>query len=342
MYRTLRRLLFQLDPERAHALTLGLMRLAGALPPVSWALRQLFSPPPLPVQAFGLRFRNPLGLAAGYDKDGLGWRGLASLGFGHIEIGTVTPRGQVGNPRPRLFRLPEQRALINRLGFPGQGAEAVARRLHRKRPADLILGVNLGKNKDTPLEQAAQDYLYLLETFAPLADYLVINVSSPNTVGLRRLQGREALDALLSALMERRQQLSGKAAEIPLLVKVAPDLTDEELEDVLQVVSERGVNGLVATNTTLSRPGLEGSLAAESGGLSGAPLFALSHRMVTEIVRRTQGRLPVIGVGGVMGPAEARAMLSAGASLVQVYTGLVYGGPALVRQIVTALRANPG
>jgi len=341
MYRTLRKLLFRLEPEQAHTLTLGLMRLVGALPPLSWALRQLFSPPALPVQAFGLHFLNPIGLAAGYDKDGLGWRGLASLGFGHIEIGTVTPRGQAGNPQPRLFRLPEQGALINRMGFPGQGAEAVARRLRGKRPADLILGVNLGKNKDTPLEEAAQDYLDLLRIFAPLADYLVINVSSPNTVGLRRLQGREALDALLGALMRQRRQLNGKAAEIPLLVKVAPDLSDEELEDVLQVVSDHGVNGLVATNTTLSRPGLEGPLAGESGGLSGAPLFALSQRMVAEIVRRTQGRLPVIGVGGVMGPAEARAMLAAGASLVQVYTGLVYGGPGLVRQIVTALKANP-
>lgn len=339
MYAFIRSLLFRLEPERAHALTLGLVRLAGALPPLAWSLRRLFSAPELPVSAFGLRFCNPVGLAAGYDKDGLGWRGLACLGFGHIEIGTVTPRPQAGNPRPRLFRLPQEQAMINRMGFPGRGAAFVAARLRTPRPPGLVLGVNLGKNKDTPLEEAAQDYLDLQQVFAPLADYLVVNVSSPNTVGLRRLQGRQALEALLGALNRQRREMQQGGMRIPpLLVKLAPDLSADELDDALQVVQEQGLDGVVATNTTLSREGLDSPLAAEAGGLSGAPLRAHSLALVQEITRRTGGCLPVIGVGGISNAAQARDMLEAGASLVQVYTGLVYAGPGLVRQIVNGLR----
>jgi dihydroorotate dehydrogenase len=337
-YPFFRSLLFRLDPEQAHGLTLGLLRLAGALPPVRAILRLGFDAPQTPVQAFGLTFSNPIGLAAGYDKDGLGWRGLACLGFGHIEVGTVTPRPQPGNPRPRLVRLPEQRAIINRMGFPGQGAELVARRLRRARPPGLVLGVNLGKNKDTPLETAYEDYLALMEVFAPLADYLAINVSSPNTVGLRRLQARWALEALIAPLMRLRQELVDRLARpLPLLVKLAPDLTEAELDDALAAILAAGVDGVIATNTTLSRPGLSSPLAAEAGGLSGAPLGELSLAMIRRIHAQTGGRLPIIGVGGVMTAADARARLDAGATLVQVYTGLVYAGPGLVKSILRDL-----
>jgi dihydroorotate dehydrogenase len=338
MYSRLRPWLFRLDPEQAHALTLSLMRLAGALPPVRSVLRAWFAPPVMPVKAFGLDFSNPVGLAAGYDKDGLAWRGLACLGFGHIEVGTVTLRPQPGNPRPRLFRLPEDQALSTRMGFPGQGAESVTRRLSGVRPGGVILGVNLGKNKDTPLEGAAQDYLALLEIFAPLADYLAINVSSPNTVGLRRLQARAALEGLLKPLAQRRQELQiALGRNLPVLVKLAPDLEDSELEDALEVIQRTGIDGVIATNTTTSREGVHSPLAVQSGGLSGAPLRQRSLEMVRKIAGRTGGKLPVVGVGGIMSAEDARARLDAGASLVQVYTGLVYAGPGLVKRVVEGL-----
>lgn len=338
MYPAIRSLLFRLDPEQAHALTLALVRLAGALPPVRALMRHIFAAPARPVQAFGLQFANPVGLAAGYDKDGLGWRGLAWLGFGHIETGTVTLRPQPGNPRPRLYRLPEDRALINRMGFPGRGADFAAKRLAGPRPAGLVLGANLGKNKATPLERAAEDYLALVKTFAPLADYLAINVSSPNTEGLRRLQGRQALRALLAPLLaERQNQEIALAKRVPLLVKLAPDLDDGELDDALDVLLELGVDGVIATNTTIQRSGLRSPLSAQPGGLSGAPLAARSLQMVQLIHAHTGGRLPIVAAGGIMDVAGARRALDAGASLVQVYTGLVYAGPGLVRSIVKDL-----
>lgn len=339
MYQRLRPLIFRSDPEQAHILTINLLRLADTLPPVRAALRRYFQPSrSQPVQAFGLSFRNPIGLAAGYDKDGLAWRGLAALGFGHIEVGTVTPLPQAGNPKPRLFRLPEEAGLINRLGFPGRGAEFVAERLSGRRPDGLFLGVNLGKNKDTLLEDAAQDYLLLVEKFAPLADYLAINVSSPNTVGLRRLQARAALEALLTALAERRNALQIQlGSPLPLLVKLSPDLDSTELDDALTVILDQGMDGVIATNTTLARDGLISAHAREAGGLSGAPIRARSKAMVAEIHRRTAGKLPIIGVGGVMDAAGAREMLQAGAKLVQIYTGLVYAGPGLVKTILDGL-----
>ncbi len=319
--------MFHLEPEQAHALTLHLIRLAGALPGVREVLRAYFAAPAQPVQAFGLAFTNPIGLAAGYDKDGLGWRGLACLGFGHIEVGTVTVRPQPGNPRPRLFRLVDERGVINRMGFPGKGADFVARQLKGRRPAGLVLGVNLGKNKDTPLEEAASDYLALLKVFAPLGDYLAINVSSPNTVGLRRLQARDSLQSLLGALaLERSQQEKHLDRHIPLLVKLAPDLTDEELDDALDVINATGMDGVIATNTTIGREGVVSPLANETGGMSGAPLRQLSTLIIRKICQRTNGRLPVIGVGGIESPQSAREKLDAGASLVQVYTGMVYHG----------------
>jgi dihydroorotate dehydrogenase len=290
------------------------------------------------VEVFGLKFQNPIGLAAGYDKDGLGWRGLACLGFSHIEVGTVTPQPQPGNPRPRLFRLVEERGLINRMGFPGVGANYVARNLRGSRPYGLVLGVNLGKNKDTPLEEAARDYLSLMQTFASLADYLAINVSSPNTLGLRSLQARDSLGDLLTLLVEqRRAQVQQLGHPLPLLVKLAPDLTDEELDDALYAILSTGMDGVIATNTTTSREGLQTPLARESGGLSGVPLRQRSTQMIRQIFARTQGKLPIIGVGGVSNVEDVKEKLDAGAALVQLYTGLIYEGPGLVQKILRGL-----
>jgi dihydroorotate dehydrogenase len=332
-------LLFRLKPEQAHALSLGLIRWAGMTFVGRALLDAWFRPPLRTLQVFGLEFTNPIGLAAGYDKDGLGWRGLACLGFGHIEVGTVTPKPQVGNPAPRLFRLPEEAALINRMGFPGKGSQFVARQLRGPRPAGLILGVNLGKNKDTPLEEAAQDYLSLYDQFAPLADYLVINVSSPNTVGLRRLQARENLEQLLDSLAGRRQQTRTQIGRhVPVLVKLAPDLTSAELEDAVGTIMRAGMDGVIATNTTISREGLTPSSAAnETGGLSGRPLRERSTQMVRQISRLSGGKLPIVGVGGISSATDVREKLDAGAVLVQVYTGLVYEGPSLVKRILQEL-----
>ncbi len=335
MYSLIQAFLFRLDPERAHSLTIRILRLAASVPIVPGILRYIYQTADKPVQSFGLHFRNPVGLAAGYDKDALGWRGLACLGFGHIEIGTVTLKAQSGNPEPRIFRLPDERAVINRMGFPGEGAQVVARRLTAKRPPGLVLGVNIGKNKDTPLEAAAQDYVELVKIFGPLADYLAVNVSSPNTVGLRRLQARDMLDGLLGSLAKERivqRQRSGKM--VPMLVKLAPDLNDDELDDALAAIQGYGMDGVIATNTTLSRDGIHSLNAQEAGGLSGAPLTVRSREMVAKIVQRSGSRLPVIGVGGIMTPADARAMLDAGACLAQVYTGLIYAGPKLVQRII--------
>lgn len=341
IYRSIRPLLFRLDPEQVHGLTLDLIRLAGALPPVRSFLRRYFAAPQRPVQAFGLTFSNPVGLAAGYDKDGLGWCGLAALGFGHIEIGTITPRPQPGNPKPRVFRIPEQQAVINRMGFPGQGADWVARRFEGRPRNGLVLGANLGKNKDTPLEEAARDYLCLLPVFAPLAGYLAINISSPNTAGLRRLQARAELGDLLGQIARERQfQVSRLGRPVPVLVKLAPDLADDELDDALDVLLQTGMDGVIATNTTLSRSEVSGPRAAETGGLSGAPLGSRSTQMVRRIYQRTAGKLPVIGVGGIMDAASAREKLDAGATLVQVYSGMIYAGPGLVQQILKGLAST--
>lgn len=328
MYSRVRPWLFRIDPERAHAATLRALQLVGSLPPAAWLVHKLYaSPLGSPVQLFGLQFLNHLGLAAGYDKDGLAWCGLAALGFGHIEIGTVTPRPQTGNPRPRVFRLVEDQALINRLGFPSRGAEFVARRL-QGRPRDLVLGVNLGINKDTPIERAAEDYKSLMRTFSPLADYLTINISSPNTPGLRQLQGAQALDALLRELAPLREK--------PLLVKLSPDLDDSQLEQALDVIMQNKVDGIIATNTTLARPSLHSSNSAQAGGLSGAPLAVRSRQVVGHIYTTTQGKLPIIAAGGIMSREDAEAAINAGASLVQIFTGLIYRGPGLVKEILEA------
>ena len=356
LYPPFRSLLFKLEPEVAHELTLQLIRVAGILPPVRWVLSSLFAAPQKPVEAFGLRFKNPVGLAAGYDKDGIAISGLATLGFGHIEIGTVTPRPQPGNPKPRVFRLLEDEAVINRMGFPSRGTEYVQIQLNpglaggiwervtgipgrnnrkKSKRRAAILGVNLGKNKDTPNEEAVYDYLALLQNYAPLADYLAINISSPNTPGLRSLQGREALEALLTQLhAQRKLEQTRLEKRLPLLVKLAPDLSTKELEEAVGVIIDTGMDGIIATNTTLAREGLRSAQRSETGGLSGRPLIQLSDDALSRVVKIADGRIPVVGVGGIMCPQDAQRKLDLGASLVQVYTGMIYAGPGLVQEIV--------
>ncbi len=336
MYTLFRRLLFSLEPETAHGMTLNLVRLAGNLPTARWLLEKRYAAPQKPVEVFGLNFKNPVGLAAGYDKDGIAIRGMAALGFGHLEIGTVTPRPQGGNPKPRVFRLVEDKAIINRMGFPGKGSLHVERQMSSvvRRPSSVVVGVNLGKNKDTPLENASDDYVTLIRTFAPLSDYLAINISSPNTVGLRRLQGRDMLENLLKQIDRERGTWNLKR---PILVKIAPDLSDDELDDALRVILDTGMDGVIATNTTLGRDGLLSARRDETGGLSGSPLRVRSEAMLGKVVKRLDGRLPTISVGGIMSPEDAKRRLDMGAALVQVYTGLVYAGPGLVREIVKSL-----
>jgi len=330
----MRPLLFRLDPETAHLRTLDLLRFFGASAAGRSALRFLFSPRHTddPVEVLSLKFSNRIGLAAGYDKDGRALRGLACLGFGHIEVGTVTRQPQSGHPRPRIFRVTENKALINRMGFPSRGALAVSSELQRGRPQDAVIGVNLGKGAATPLEAAAEDYCALVETFGPLADYLTINVSSPNTLGLRRLQARDHLEGLLSEVTRARDLVTGPPR--PLLVKLSPDLDPAELEDALAAVVRAGVEGVVATNTTTARPGVDSSLGAQPGGLSGAPLFPLALEQVRRAARWGGGRIAVIGCGGVSSRDQVQAMLDAGADLVQLFTALVYQGPRVVQSLL--------
>ena len=346
MYSLFRSLLFRLDPESAHRLTLHAIRIAGNFPLSNWYLTQLYRTPSKPVQAFGLTFKNPIGLAAGYDKDAVAIRGLAALGFGHLEVGTVTPRPQPGNARPRVFRLLEDEAVINRMGFPGRGADFVVHRLKHSdvqtfKQANIRLGLNLGKNKDTPLENAAEDYINLMKTFASLADYLTINISSPNTVGLRRLQGRELLEQLLGAIQKERQTTltpspspERRGGFLPILVKLSPDLNDEEINDAIGVVLDKNMDGIIATNTTLGRDGLKSMHRGETGGLSGSPLRVRSEAVLLQVVKRVDGRIPIVSVGGIMNPDDAKRRLDMGATLIQLYTGLVYEGPGLVKKIL--------
>jgi dihydroorotate dehydrogenase len=354
MYPFFRSFLFRLDPETAHLLTLQLIRIAGDFPLSRWLLTQLYKAPAKPVQAFGLTFKNPIGLAAGYDKDAQAIRGLGTLGFGHLEVGTVTPRPQPGNPLPRVFRLPEDEAVINRMGFPSLGSEfmqtqlnpALRRSITEKilprakkntskiiKKGDVILGINLGKNKDTPNEEAVLDYLELLQCFAPYADYLAINISSPNTVGLRQLQGRSALEGLLAQLHAQRQfEEKNLNKRLPLLVKLAPDLSESELYEAVDVILDTHMDGVIVTNTTLGREGLRSAHRGESGGLSGSPLRLKSESVLSQVVRHVDGRVSIVSVGGIMNPQDARRRLELGAALIQVYTGLIYQGPGLVKK----------
>lgn len=325
--------LFRLDPETAHHLAMRLLRLAPEIPGGLVLLRP-FAPPPQPRTIFGLNFRNPFGLAAGFDKNAVAIPAWEALGFGFVEIGTVTAKPQPGNPRPRIFRFPKPEALINRLGFNNEGADVIGERLRRLRASKLApsipIGVNLGKSKITPLEDAPADYLYSFRQLAPVSDYVVLNVSSPNTPGLRNLQERDALVALLRVVAEENARLPSPK---PLLLKIAPDLSDDALADIVGVCEDFRLAGMIATNTTLDHGALPGN--DEAGGLSGSPLRARA----TEVIRflRSRTRLPLIGVGGISDAASAREKLEAGAELLQIYTGYIFRGPGVLREMSAAL-----
>ncbi len=378
MYKNLfRPLLFQLDPERAHHLSLRALRVAVALPFGERLLQSAFevNDPHLAVEAFGLKFKNRVGLAAGYDKNGIAVRGLGGLGFGHIEIGTITRLPQIGNPLPRVHRMREAQGLINSMGFPNAGVEALIERLKAEgkrmkgssssfilQPLSFQIGINIGKGKDTPVERAAEDYCALLQQVAPYADYVAINISSPNTMNLRQLQAKSFIVALLGEIAATRLAVgrepradssaavssnlanpplqTHKSTNLPLLVKIAPDLTESELDDVLDAIVQTGIDGVIATNTTLARAGLPEYAQSLKGGLSGRPLTTRSTEVIRYIAKRTLGKLPIIGVGGIMTPRDALDKLDAGATLVQLYTGLIYAGPGLVREINCAMQVR--
>lgn len=341
MYKSIIKPLFFLLPaERAHHVTLFLLKAVLAIPLLGSLFRRTFTVKDarLEREVFGLKFPNPVGLAAGFDKDGKHFRAMSALGFGFIEVGTVTPKGQAGNPLPRLFRLPEDQALINRMGFNNEGVKALVDRLKKGKPSDLIIGGNIGKNKGTPNEEANADYITCFEALFPYVDYFVVNVSSPNTPNLRALQDREPLTRLLSELQEKnRSQSSPK----PLLLKIAPDLTDSQLDDIIEIVADTGIDGVIATNTTISRAGLQTDQETVSeigaGGLSGQPVRARSTEVIRYLHQKSGGNITIIGVGGIDSPADVREKLKAGASLVQVYSGLIYEGPDLIKRINQSL-----
>jgi len=330
--RLVRPLLFSLDAEAAHHLAIALLRGASYFDLALRAL-QSFQPAPKPKTVFGLTFRNPIGLAAGLDKNGVALPAWAALGFGFIEIGTVTAKAQSGNPKPRIFRFPEQEALINRLGFNNDGADAIAERLRKlrggKRWPDVPLGINIGKSRETPLEETTDDYLYSFRLLREFADYIVLNVSSPNTPGLRELQGREALAQLLGAVREKNQ-----IAPKPVLIKISPDLSSNELNEVIATCEENEAAGIIATNTTLDHSSIP-TVLDEAGGLSGAPLREKSTALIRAISARSA--IPVIGSGGIFDARSAREKFEAGAQLLQVYTGYIYRGPRLLCEIMEAL-----
>ncbi len=336
-----RSLLFSLDPELAHELTLGsLARLQNTPARCAWSQ----SPVEDPVEVAGLRFPNRVGLAAGLDKNGRCIDGLGAMGFGFIEVGTVTPRAQPGNPKPRMFRLPQAEALINRLGFNNDGLAAFVDNVGRAtsfRRRGGILGLNIGKNAATPIEHAVDDYLACLDGVYPHADYVAVNISSPNTKNLRALQDDEALDALLAALQARRLALAaGHGRSVPLFVKIAPDLDEVQVKSIARTLKRNGIDGVIATNTTLARDAVKGLRhAEEAGGLSGRPVFEPSSRVIGQLRAALGKRYPIIGVGGVMSGADATAKIAAGADLVQIYTGLIYRGPALVTEAARALKS---
>ena len=342
-YALTRPFLFGLDPEAAHDLTLdAIARLQGT------PLQCLWSGPRVQdaITVAGLRFPNRVGLAAGLDKNGRCIDGLGAMGFGFIEVGTVTPLGQPGNPKPRMFRLPERQALINRLGFNNAGLAAFVANVQRARSFRAgggVLGLNIGKNATTPIERAADDYLLGLAGVYPHADYVTVNISSPNTQNLRALQSDAALDALLGALQSRRAELQAEhGRRVPLFVKIAPDLDEAQLRLIAATLVNNGIDGVIATNTTIARDAVAGlPHAQEAGGLSGAPVLEASNRVIRALRAALPAGFPIIGVGGVMSGADALAKLDAGADLVQIYTGLIYRGPALVAEAAAALKARP-
>lgn len=334
--------LFRMDPEKAHDLGVTALDYLGRLGPLCRVMESFnLVRYQRPIEAFGLQFPNVIGLAAGMDKNGRFWRAAPALGFGHIEIGTITHQQQPGNERPRVFRYPEAHAIINRMGFNNEGAEAVAKRLKnslgRKR-SRVPLGINIGKSRVVPIEQAAEDYLASFSLLAEFADYMTINVSSPNTRELRKLQGKDHLDTLLGEISKANRNRARKLGvkPTPMLLKIAPDLTFREIDTVLESVSAWELDGIVATNTTLDRP-VEVGGSRETGGLSGRPLHAKALKVVNYISRVSGGRLPIIGTGGIDSPERAGAMVDNGATLLQLYTGMVYEGPFVAKPLARAI-----
>lgn len=326
-----RKILFQFDPEEVHHFTFGMIKNLFRLPMARQIVKSRFGfeDPALERELFGLKFKNPVGLAAGFDKNALLFDEFAGYGFGFVEIGTVTPKPQPGNPKKRLFRLKEDEAIINRMGFNNDGVDKIAARLKNRR-SDIIIGGNIGKNKVTPNEKATEDYLICFEELFDVVDYFVVNVSSPNTPNLRELQDKEPLTALLSALEERNR---AKSHPKPILLKIAPDLTDDQLLDIIDIVKDTGIAGVIATNTTLSREGLHSKNKDETGGLSGKPVRGRSTEVIRFLSEKSGKAFPIIGVGGIHSAEDAIEKLEAGADLVQLYTGFIYEGPELVREI---------
>jgi len=334
-YNLLRPALFSLDPETAHDATLTTLNTAYCL----GLSRLIPQPAPDPRTVMGITFPNPVGLAAGLDKNGECINGLAALGFGFIEIGTVTPRAQPGNPRPRLFRIPEAQAIINRMGFNNHGADALVENVRRAQFSG-VLGINIGKNADTPIEKAADDYLTGLRKVYAHASYVAINISSPNTKNLRQLQGGDELDGLLGQLKAEQEKLAQQHGKyVPLAVKIAPDLDNEQIKQIAALLIKHHIDGVIATNTTLARDGVE-SLphGNETGGLSGAPVCEKSSAVIRQLAAELQGALPIIGAGGILSGKDAREKMQAGAALVQIYSGLIYRGQALVKEAADAVK----
>lgn len=331
MYKLLiRPLLFCFDPEKVHYFTFSLIRFLNHIPGVSLLFKAIYTvnDPQLEREVFGLTFKNPVGLAAGFDKDAKLYQELSNFGFGFIEIGTLTPVGQDGNPKKRLFRLKEDQAIINRMGFNNGGVKEAVARL--KKNKGVLVGGNIGKNKNTPNESAITDYEICFEALFPYVDYFVVNVSSPNTPNLRALQDKQPLTELLQTLQNKNV---AKVAQKPILLKIAPDLTDEQLLDIIDIVNETKIAGVIATNTTLSREGLRSENKSEMGGLSGKPLTNRSTEVIRFLSEKSNKSFPIIGVGGIHTAEDALEKLAAGASLVQLYTGFIYEGPALVKTI---------
>mgnify|MGYP001468491306 FL=1 len=330
--RVIRPILFLFDPEWVHYFSFAAIRVLHRIPFMGGLVRKLYSSkkPSLQKEVFGIHFPNPVGLAAGFDKDAKLFRELSNFGFGFIEIGTVTPKPQGGNPKPRLFRLKKDKGIINRMGFNNEGVEAAAKRL--KRNKNIIIGGNIGKNKTTPNNNAQEDYLICFDVLFDVVDYFVVNVSSPNTPNLRDLQEKEPLTALLNTL---QKQNNSKPKRKPILLKIAPDLTDTQLSDIIDIVEVTKIDGVIATNTTLARDGLKSNetLTSQSGGLSGKPLNKRSTEVIRYLHTHSKGAFPIVGVGGIHTPSDAKEKLDAGASLIQLYTGFVYEGPALVCNI---------
>jgi len=332
--RLIKPFLFLFDPEKVHYFTFSLIKLLTSIPGVNLLLKYLYvvEDPKLEREVFGLKFPNPVGLAAGFDKNAVLYKELSHFGFGFIEIGTLTPKGQPGNPKKRLYRLKEDQAIINRMGFNNDGVDDAVKRL--KKNKSVLIGGNIGKNKVTPNEEAVNDYIYCFNALFDYVDYFVVNVSSPNTPNLRALQDKAPLTHLLSTLKKINDK---KESPKPILLKIAPDLSNDQLLDIIEIVTTVNINGVIATNTTLNREGLQSAHKTEVGGLSGKPLTKRSTEVIRFLVKESNNAFPIIGVGGIHTPEDALEKLDAGAALVQLYTGFVYEGPAAVRNINRAL-----